>query len=813
MKIEEHLTQIKNRMAIGERHEPERMLMDLIAQMGPSERADWRPDIVRIADEFQKKRRRNVMDLLDNGEISGIDLHGRESCAAAPLESASVAEVKKRLIEFRQALDDLGERHIFQWSTFYRDCFDAHLDRFLPSMGSTSPDGVVEAVTESLAAHTFSIFRQGYDHVLQNRGHGVAISKSIAGLSQFLAVLLDYYSARASNVLTYDATIALRLLFSATVSGILDGYSRIEFGGDKGDHLLSRFQRQWVQHVAFLTPQHAEAVIGCLAPGPLASGLKLSALPLLDALQRCFGDERRNEDYWPLPVLGQYSWHERRLDIGIRPPRNATSQRLIEVRAFLEEGFVSRTDLDHALGQQVTLVIAPLRPDIKSIVNDHERLREIVVTADRPQAGPEKASRQSREFTASRAFKVLDESLYALRSKLKASSPITYNFAREFPLHQPGRAQAFHVTRTSVRDLLRTFERRNGVRLWCSIRRSGKTTACFDLETTTGDSVIVSQTCGTPPNEIAAAFYAGVREAVGTGQILANTFVRDIVGECASVEIDGKRTVLIIDEYETLFGLLKSAVERKNAIRYTVVQPILDQLAAFAQDNLLVFLGQQPDAYFILMDQNQLAPYVTQDSFPLFEHISGTGTGEFSKLVDKMLLARIECTAEFLDALHLETAGHPYLTANVLTEFVDWLIDKQRPQSGLRLQQEDFSNFEQERLGVNGILMSPEYDFFRQAASSALSEQGYRDNPWLFATYWTLRQIHAENSGAFSISRTDFKDLVSRIPVPKGGNLPECSELLRTASQANFLSHDDRDVKILIRTLGRIVAAVRPEVA
>ena len=163
-----------------------------------------------------------------------------------------------------------------------------------------------------------------------------AISKSLGGLSQFLAVPLDYYSARASSVSNYRSALALRFLFSAAVSGILEGYSRVRFDEEKGSNLLARYQRQWVHYSAFLVPRHAERVIACVEPGPLASGLTLSAMPLLDALQRFFN--RESDDYWPMPVLGQYSWTERRLDISVRPPRNSASQQLVETRAFLDEG-------------------------------------------------------------------------------------------------------------------------------------------------------------------------------------------------------------------------------------------------------------------------------------------------------------------------------------------------------------------------------------------------------------------------------------------------------------------------------------------
>ena len=811
MQIEDHLTRIRNSMATGQRKEPARLLKDLIDQMGSSELSDWRPDILRIVDEFTKKPRRELLAILDR-QIQGHSDSGQSKAGiASPSESPSISPTSALVTDFRHALDDLRERHIFQWKTFYRDCLDSHFDRFLDAMFRPSPDDSVEALADPLSDHTYSIFSQGYDYVIRNHTHADAITKSLNGLSQFLAVPLDYYSARASSVSGYRSTVALRLLFSATLSGILEGYSRVSFDHSKGSSLLARFQRQWVHYAAYLTPRHAERVIASIEPSSLTNGLTLSALPLLDALQRFF--RRENDDYWPMPVLGQYTWNERRLDIGIHTPRNAVSQRLVETRSFLEEGFVTSGDLDNALGRQVALIIAPLRPDMRKFVSDRERLKEIVVPAEQPFAETKEATGRSRTLTAERAFSVLDDALYALRSKLEAKSPITYNFASEFPLKFQDRASAFHVVRTSVRDLLRTFERRNGVRLWCSIRRSGKTTACFDMETTTGDSVIVGQTCGVSPDPVAAMFYDRVRTAVGSGRMVSSTFVKDLITECAPVDITGKRIVLIVDEYETLFGLLRNAARGDTGIRYNVVQPILDQLTTFAQDNLLVFLGQQPDAYFILMDQNQLAPYVTQDSFPLFEHVSKTATGEFSNLVDKILSKRIECTAGFLDALYNETAGHPFLTANVLVEFVDWLIESERPQNDLRVRETDFAKFSRGKLNTNRIMLSPQYDFFRQAAAAALSEQGYRDNPWLFGVYWVLRELSSRGSSTFSVRRTNFEEVTSRIPVPKGGCPPDCSVLLRTASQANFLSHDNRYVRVRIRTLGRIAASVRPALA
>lgn len=242
-----------------------------------------------------------------------------------------------------------------------------------------------------------------------------------------------------------------------------------------------------------------------------------------------------------------------------------------------------------------------------------------------------------------------------------------------------------------------------------------------------------------------------------------------------------------------------------------MVQPLLNQFVEFTRENLLVLLGQQPDAHFILMDQNQLAPYVRQDPFPLFEHTAGTRAGEFGQLVGKVLTEQIGHDPGFLSALHLETAGHPFLTVNVLCGLVDWLIEERRPYRDLTLFEADFAEFREKKLRPSQMAMSMDYDFFRGNIKDAVSERGYRINPWLFAVYWVVREISRESPETLSISRSELADLLDRIPAP--GPLPDQHEILRTASQANFLDHDDDRVGVRIRALGRLAAAIRPGLA
>ena len=136
------------------------------------------------------------------------------------------------------------------------------------------------------------------------------------------------------------------------------------------------------------------------------------------------------------------------------------------------------------------------------------------------------------QAVADLAEQVWRKTIYALRSK-RTGEAISHNVARLFPLNEPHLIPSYRVQRTSVRDLLRAFDRTNGVRLWCSVRRSGKTTACFGLDYTAADSVIVPQTCGTGPTDNARIFFDKVREAAASGSHLAADFVETSVAECA----------------------------------------------------------------------------------------------------------------------------------------------------------------------------------------------------------------------------------------------------------------------------------------
>jgi hypothetical protein len=234
-------------------------------------------------------------------------------------------------------------------------------------------------------------------------------------------------------------------------------------------------------------------------------------------------------------------------------------------------------------------------------------------------------------------------------------------------------------------------------------------------------------------------------------------------------------------------------------------------MVAFSRDNLLVFLGQQPNAHFILMDQNQLSPHIEQDSFPLFRHEHDVVLDEFSELIGKVLTNRVKFAREFADELFLETSGHPFLTANILVEFVDWLIEGRRRVSSLSLAGEDFASFRASKLVATRVSISPEYQFFREAIADATSPEGRTQTPWLYAIYTCLRDLSRSSPETFSCTRSDFSSIASSHRLEDLGFTTDM--ILSTGGQANFFDHDDEKVWPKVRVLGRIAAVTRARVS
>jgi hypothetical protein len=694
-------------------------------------------------------------------------------------------------------LEDLANRHIFQWPTFYRDVLSRYFDAFLDALDSgEKPAPWLNLMKASLSRHATDIFQRGYRYQLENfpgRSH-YAITKSLAGLQRFLDLPLEFYSARLPEAHHADGAGHLRQLCSAMVSGILIGYANSKLD-QTGGKVLPRFSGSWVHVLPFVTFEDLRELTGSLQPGVLLDGVHDSVLPFVRTLDQLL---TRHPAVAPLPALSQYSDGNRRLEVSLQMPPNALESRRIEVLCCLEERHVDRLLIEEAAGRAIGVVIAPLRADLRMELFATERLFDIVV-----------ATGGSSEDSQAKLYALLEDLLYETRSTT-TNRTVDFNYvAAYFPLDSPFLTRYSHVYRTSVRKLMQSFERRNGARLWCSVRRSGKTTACAsDLGSTSAQSVVVTQTCdSTGQMADGGTFYLRIQEAFDSGRRLPENFVATTVAECMSAQSDA-RVVLVLDEYETLFGFLRTSMENNAALRYTLVQPLLNQLVTFTRDNLLIFVGQRPDAHWILTDQNQLSPVLRQDPFPLFTHgPAATSTSEFHELVQKMMSSHVGLDPDFVDLVFAETGGHPFLTGKLLVTFVDWLIANQRPATSLApVRPELFREFTDACMGHTSIAHNDQYEMFRRAASDHLSSSNRDKEPWLHAVYSVLRNLVLSSPDTFSVLHNEFLELAERT-----SDLVPPDDLLSTASRANFLVFESGVVRPRIPLLGRIAAAVTPQ--
>lgn len=800
-RVDRELSEIRALLRTVKPAEAERRLRTLILQLGPEELRSVEQDLRPTIDGFLPKRRRDLTELL-NRALQGAEATETVDAMGPFGEAPDVEDAPARL---SVVLQDLAEHHIFQWSTYYRDALAPLFERLVIASRDQDDSGarIHDKVRQEFASHAYAIFGHGYQYTMRLEGinHQIALAKNLAGLQRFLELPVELYSTLSGQVTTVRGATALRRCCSATLAGILEGIASVRFGSEVGRQVLTRTTRLWAHYLGFMTSEDLGVLADQLDEGRFRDGVLQSAIPVARAIDQLVGERRF--DYSALPVIGQFDFDSRRLTIALEPPARGADARLIELQTYFDADTITTGALDEALGRGVALIAGPFRADISDWTGSHDALRSLVLNTVDPVL-EEQLVRRAKEIVGYAIANAYGDGV--------VDAPLGHNFARDFPLHNPFLSRYFHVHRPSVRSLLRRFERRNGVRLWCSVRRSGKTTACFDLSTTTGTSTVVSQTCDRTGQHVDAdAFYMLVLAAIEDGRQISDAFFRLAVERCSPARKPNDiRYVFVLDEYETLFERLRLAVHRNPELRYTVVQPLLNQMVEFTGENLLVFIGQRPDAHFILMDQNQLSAYVQQDAFPLFEH--GDGSTEFAELLRKVATERVALDSGFVDAVYAETAGHPFLTVKMMIEVFDWLIATRRSVRALHLSETDFRDFAEPRLSSTHLGVAQEYQFFSQAISEALSADGKRETPWLHAIYAVLKRIAQNSPSDLSCTRADFEAIVESLRIPDELGY-SADQLLGGGSQANFFRYTDSEVGARIPILGRLAAVARPRLS
>ncbi len=707
-------------------------------------------------------------------------------------------DARELTLELRDTLQELSDRYLYQWERQYRPALNDVIARSTIICSLPGPAAeVLRGLRREFAEHVCEIFEKGFEYNVNQRQNSpnFAIQKNHRGFTKLLKVTIEAYLGRIGTNPFAQGAHDVRRICSAILTGIFRGYSRVQYEEMRCSTYLAEYPEDWAEYIAFLTSEDIERLIADLPPGFVRRGLNDVVSPIASAIDRL---SREDAQFGP-PILGQYTDREQRLELVLPLIRRKEDNRhapTLQVHCYLSDTYADLRRLEELAYRGVGLIAASLPRETAASVLTSSVLRPVVVDTHGVDA-------------INRATTVLHRAA-AQRAGHRSKSPLTYNYAKLFPVHDPNLGQRYKVRRPSVRRLLGNVERRNGVHLWCSVRRSGKTTACFDLDPTTGTSVIIPQTCAnTDEYPGSYVFFSHLEDALASGQALPRTFVRDVVQQCFPTKLDkGQNIVFLLDEYEIMFGRLLGAVRSNPDLRYSVAQPLFHQLMGFARDNLLILVGQRPDAYNVLSDLNQLSPYVQQDYFPLFSHDSGGGEDEFRDLLARILPDPFVLDASFEDAVYAETGGHPYLTANVLVSFVDWLIEQQRSTSDLSLSDADFKAFTSFGLSPARIKHDPNLDWFLGVASEALGDYGRTQDPWLHAVYWTMRQIAWHHPNTMKCSREELQKMqlfeTDRIPF-------SADYILATACRANFLKLEGDSVSPRIPLLCRLSASAYPQ--
>lgn len=777
----------------------------LIRDLSPQELELASHDLRTVIDGFQKQRRRDLREELER-RLGNVASAPRMSDGITVRSHVSLASTEHLLsTRVSKILRDLYNNHIFKWSPHYRDALrfiiDSALNEF-PDSGSIEAE--LSAISGQFAAHSKEIFGSGYAFQIR-RGlmPAVAELKSISGLQAFLDLVVSIYLERRQHVDSATQASILWGLTSGILAGIAGGYGSTDLGGVPGWHLLAKNPRSWVPPMGFCRGVELMALFedfpSAHRDDDMFRALVGTSLAIDRLAHKFYGDDIL------LPRMSRMSVQSpARLDITLAAKRGTRRQDLLVI-CFLQGSLQSNQPITGAQALHAAVVVAALDDRTASWI-EREGVSG-VVNAEGHAAEPQQIHHLSELIFACLEAQEIRDDAYG------APSVMTHNFAGDFPLDDPDFRRQFLVQRHSVKLLLQKFDGSIGIHLWCSVRRSGKTTAALELADSSGGSVVVTQTMDrvlrSPLQNI---FATRVREAFKAAADLQDDFFAKVVRECALAatanDAGESRIVFIIDEYESLFELIDEYSRSDRALKVLVALPLLSQMVDFATRNLLIFMGQRPDAYLILSAQNQLSPLVRQLSFPLFEHVEGVAETEFSQLLRYVLGEKLSFDASFAAAVHNETSGHPYLTVNLMVDFCDYLIGNRYRLGGPALTGQQFDDFTRDRLAVSALKRSPHYDFFNGQMAEYLSERARTDEPWLSAIAIILRTLATKHPRNYTCAFSSYEQWGA--PIGATARMT-AARLLTTGAQANFLRDNGGQVSAGVRLLARLAGAAAPK--
>lgn len=795
-KLQEQVTELRRLAQAWQRRKADELFRKIVNASNTDVLVLISHELWEIAKTFQKKSRRELTQLLE-GRLSGQSGRGNETDHS----SSSRLTVSELQSIYEERLANLRDKHIFQWATFYRDnvgyVFKDVIDR-VPL--SDQPEELRQLIELIFLEHTKSIFTRGYTFARDKGLDGeVATAKSLRGLQQFLYLVMGllydqrvYIDQRGCMVVAWD-------IVSAMLTGILIGYREIELDGLSGSSILDDSPAAWLPSLGFCRGEDAVRICG-RGHGKIAIESS-SICALLLGVDRWIA---RSGLRSVMPRLSRVSIGAERLDITFSN-EGSVEVRDLTVAAFYGESVERSRDIEDALGLRLAVTVASLSDGVRDWLESTPQ--DAVI--DSSDVRDELAQAEALAETVSSLLLI-----GALASQGETDDgQITRNYARDFPLDDPEFRRFFEVERLSVKRVVQELQSRAGAYVWCSVRRSGKTTAASSLSETGNQTLVLFQSMDHRPNAIEVNVLGrALRTALKSGDLISEDFFQNVVDDCVSAVAPTappqKRLVFIIDEYESLFGMLDAYSRRDPGVRHLVAQPLISQMLAFATKNVLLFMGQRPDAHQILLSQNQLSPNIRQHAFPLFTH-SVEGSSEFSQLVWRVLTDRIPSSQSFDDAVYRETRGHPYLTVNVLVDFCDWAIEERINLASTELSGAQFERFASVRLIQSRLQRSSYYVLFHGMLAEFLSEQSREQEPWLYAVTNVLRDLVKKHPKKLSCSLASFESL-ARSSADILGAAP--SRLLASAAMANFLLERDGLVSPAIPLMARLAASIEPRI-
>lgn len=766
------------------RSDAEKVLTSLINALDKDELTLLAPELKSLINEgFEKKKKKSLTEALNN-RIAEYTAEHAESLAP------TLTPEELALESYREMLNELKEHHIFQWATHYSDVV-SFVFKDLCNRERTTTQYHLDNLSILFYEHAKEICERGTEFSSRKGVEPTIVqSKALGGFLKFLLLGIQPYLRLREKASSVSEVKLAWGVCSSIVHGVVRGYAAV-----LGWRTLLN-NSGWIHTLGFLKGSDAITLLKEAAEAVGENHFFSTIAPMLMAFELIFD---KTHDIGSLtPSLSRVvSGSPPFLEVTLTPALGINPYEVI-VSCFFSENVHGRWDLERALSANPVACLACLDNDVGDWVAQHEKSDVVEVSDVMVDAT------HAHDTAALIASKIEDR--LASSVKLAMQGSLNRNYAKDFPLEDPNHRQMYMVERYTVKQLLESIASKTGIHLWCSVRRSGKTTAALNFGDKSNSSLVIFQTMDNTRHQPQHTIFAErIEDALTNGAPIPRDFFENLVNEChistAYGDADEAKRIFIIDEYESLFGKIAAMSRRDEDLRHLVCLPLLSQMVSFATKNLIVFMGQRPDAHYILSAQNQLSPLVQQLDFPLFAHQQSAPDSEFVELLKRVLSQKLQFNTSFADAVYEETSGHPYLTVNLLIDLCDWLIENRALESEIELGRLHFESFAQQRLTAPVLRNSKYYGFFAHMLSEYLGEDARRTDPWLYCVASVLRQIAKQHPKVLQCSMVKYRQIAEEaafgLPIPR-------DQLLSNAVMANFLKTEKGIVKPGIKLMARI---------